>query len=226
MRVLRAAREPAAPAILLFALVAGAAASGASAALLRVEAAGDGLRAALAAAMPGDRLLLAPGRHLGPFTIDRELTVEGEAGAVLDGGGSGRTVTIDAPGVVLRGLTVTGSGTSLASEDSGVFVTARGVAALIEDSRIEDNLIGVFLKGARDAVVRRNLISGRRDLVVSERGNGVQIWNARAPSSRPTTSASAATASSSSPAATTCSGPTASASCASPSTTCTPSVAR
>jgi nitrous oxidase accessory protein len=149
-----------------------------TAATVRVEAAAGGLQAALAAAEPGDRLLLAPGRYEGPITIDRELTLEGETGAILDGGGSGRTVTIDAPGVVLRGFTITGSGTSLAAEDSGVFVTAKGKGAVIEDSRIEDNLIGVFLKGAREAVVRRNLILGRRDLVMSERGNGVQIWNA------------------------------------------------
>jgi nitrous oxidase accessory protein len=79
--------------------------------------------------------------------------------------------------VVLRGLTVTGSGSDLAAEDSGIFVTARGAGAVIEDNRLEDNLIGVNLKGPPAAVVRHNRIEGRHDARMSERGNGVSIWN-------------------------------------------------
>ena len=75
-----------------------------------------GVAAAIAAAAPGDRLVLAAGRHVGPIVVDRALTIEGDPGAVLDGGGAGRVVTVDAPQVVLRGLTVTGSGRDLATE--------------------------------------------------------------------------------------------------------------
>ena len=49
----------------------------------------------------------------------------------------------------LRGLTVTGSGRDLSVEDSGIFVTARAAGAVIEDNRLEGNLIGVNLKGPR-----------------------------------------------------------------------------
>ena len=121
--------------------------------------------------------MLAAGRHAGPIVVDRALTLEGEPGAVLDGGGAGRVVTIDAPQVVLRGLTVTGSGSDLAVEDSGIFVTARAAGAVIEDNRLEGNLIGVNLKGPKAAIVRRNRIEGRHDVQMSERGNGVSIWN-------------------------------------------------
>jgi len=41
-----------------------------------------------------------------------------------------------------------------------------------------DNLFGVFLKGSAATVVRDNRIAGRQDLRVSERGNGVHLWNA------------------------------------------------
>jgi nitrous oxidase accessory protein len=155
----------------------GAAASAAAAGAATVTVAPAELVAAIAAAVPGDRLVLVAGRHLGLVTIDRALTLVGEAGAILDGGGAGRTVTIDSPQVVLRGLTVTGSGSDLAVEDSGIFVTARGDGALIEDNLLEGNLIGVNLKGPRAAIVRRNRIEGRHDVQMSERGNGVSIWN-------------------------------------------------
>ena len=154
----------------------GAAAS-AAAATVEVAAEPGGLAAAIAAAAPGDRLVLAAGRHEGPIVVDRALTLEGQPGAILDGGGVGRVVTIDAPQVVLRGLTVTGSGSDLSVEDSGIFVTARAAGAVIEDNRLEGNLIGVNLKGPKAAVVRRNRIEGRHDDRMSERGNGVSIWN-------------------------------------------------
>ncbi|MCG8358334.1 MAG: nitrous oxide reductase family maturation protein NosD [Kiloniellales bacterium] len=140
-------------------------------------ASGDSLVKAMARAESGDTLRLAPGDHPGPIVIDKPLTLLGESGARIVGSGSGSVVTIDAPDTTLRGLTITGSGLSLESEDSGVFVTKAGDRALIEGNRLDDNLIGVFLKGPEAAVVRGNRIVGREDLRVNERGNGVQLWN-------------------------------------------------
>src|SRR5690606_7145913 len=40
------------------------------------------------------------------------------------------------------------------------------------------NLVGVDVRGAPDAIVAGNLIEGRRDLRVNERGNGIYVWNA------------------------------------------------
>jgi nitrous oxidase accessory protein len=86
-------------------------------------------------------------------------------------------LTVAAADVVVRGLGIRNSGASLATEDSGVFVTADGDRALIEDNRLEHNLIGVYLKGPEGAVVRDNVIVGRRDLRMNERGNGIHLWN-------------------------------------------------
>jgi nitrous oxidase accessory protein len=133
--------------------------------------------AALAGAGQGDTLALVPGVHHGPLTIDRPVTVIGEPGSIVDGGGKGRVITIAAPGVTVRGLTIVHSGETLATEDSGIFVTPEGDDAVIEGNRLEENLIGIYLKGPENALVRGNTIMGRRDLRVNERGNGVQLWN-------------------------------------------------
>ena len=167
----------------LLALLAGGlalmlAAAPAAAAQWRIEPGGDVLARAVAAAVPGDRLQLAPGDHLGGFVVDRPLQIVGDPGARILGDGSGRVVTLDAPGILLEGLTITGSGLKLETEDSGVFATKRAAGARIEGNRLEDNLIGIYLKGAQGAVVKDNVIIGRRDLRMNERGNGVQIWNA------------------------------------------------
>ena len=135
------------------------------------------LQEAVNAARAGDELLLASGRYEGSVRIDRPLALLGEAGAVVDGGGSGRVITVDAPGVTVEGITVTGSGLDLATEDAGIFVTANGDRARVLGNRLAGNLIGVYLKGPEEAEVRGNVIEGRSDLRMSERGNGVHLWN-------------------------------------------------
>ncbi len=147
--------------------------------VLPVPAEAGALERALDAARPGDTLSLAPGEHRGNIVIDRSVHLTGRPGARLTGDGTGRVLTLDAPGVRVAGLTVTGSGLDLSREDSGIFLTARAQDARIEDNRLEDNLIGIYLKGSARAEIRGNTILGRRDLRVNERGNGVQIWNAR-----------------------------------------------
>ena len=137
------------------------------------------LQAALDAAPPGAVLRLAPGVYPGPVVIDRTLTLEGEPGAILDGGGKGRVLSVTAPDVTVRGLTVRNSGTSLAETDAGIFLDKPAAGTLIEGNRVENNLFGIYLHGARRALVRGNEVIGRQDLRMSERGNGIHLWAAR-----------------------------------------------
>lgn len=143
-----------------------------------VPAGGDALQKAVAAAAAGTVLRLAAGIHAGPVTIDRPLALEGERGAIVQGTGEGKVVTVAAPDVTIRHVTVRGSGISLFGMDSGIFLDKTAERAIVEDNRLEANLIGVYVWGAKDARVRRNTISGRDDLRLAERGNGVQVWNA------------------------------------------------
>lgn len=137
----------------------------------------EGLQYAIDAASPGDTLRLQPGDYAGPIVIDIPLTLTGGVDSSIDGNGQGRVITVSVPDVVIRGVTVRNSGISLAEEDAGIFVTAEGERVLIADNRLEDNLIGIYLKGAVDATVHGNEITGRRDLRMNERGNGVHLWN-------------------------------------------------
>lgn len=126
---------------------------------------------------PGATFHLKAGRYTGPIRIERSLTLVGEEGTTIDAAGFGSVITVNAPNVTLRGLTLVGSGISLAEEHSGVFVTQAGDGVVIEENRIQGNLFGVFLKGPEHAVVRKNHIEGRLDLRRNERGNGVHLWN-------------------------------------------------
>ena len=124
------------------------------AATTEVRPGGDALAQAVAAAAPGDVLRLDPGVHSGPIFIDRPLSLLGEPGAVIDGRRLGRTLDVRSPGVVIRHLALTGSGLSLEKMDAAIFLEQTATGAVVEDNEIKDNLVGVYIHGARGAMVR------------------------------------------------------------------------
>ena len=139
---------------------------------------GEGtLQAAINAAHSGDRLELQVGVYTGKVIVDRRLSLTGQVGSVVDGAGEGDVIRVNAADVVIRNILLRNSGTSLETEDSGIFVTVQGDRVLIEGNHFENNLIGVYLKGPEDAVVRGNTIVGSQHHRVNDRGNGVHLWN-------------------------------------------------
>ncbi len=136
------------------------------------------LAAAISGADPGDVLILAPGRHDGPVTLDRPITLDGRGEATIDAGGQGDVIRIDGPDVVVRGLRLVGSGSEHPVVDSGVKLDRSAERALVEDNVMVENLVGVHVFGATDSVVRGNTIIGRRDARMNDRGNGIYVWNA------------------------------------------------
>ncbi|MEE3624415.1 nitrous oxide reductase family maturation protein NosD [Nitrospirillum sp. BR 11752] len=145
-----------------------------------VPAGGDGLARAVAAAAPGDVLHLAPGIHRGGITIGKPLILEGAPGhvAIIDAGGAGSALTVTAPDVTVRGLTLQGSGPEQHAMDSGLLLLPTATGARVVGNRLTGNLYGVYVQGPRDATVEDNDIAGRTDLPMSQRGNGVTVWNA------------------------------------------------
>ena len=159
-------------------ILAGLIASAAHAGEVRVSAADGALKAAVAGASPGDVLILSPGRHDGPVTLSRSITLDGRGKATVDAGGAGSVITVTGADITVRGLTIVGSGSDHEGIDSGVQLTKTARRAVVEHNRILGNLYGVDIHGADDSIVRGNLIEGRTDRRMNDRGNGVYVWNA------------------------------------------------
>lgn len=136
------------------------------------------LQAVLDRAQDGDVIELAPGEYKGAIRIERRVVLSGKPGAVLDGGGTGNVITVTAPDVTIRGVTIRGSGRDLEKMDSGVFLEKTAQRALVENNRLEGNLYGVYVHGATGSRVQRNIIEGMQHGRRNERGNGVSVWNA------------------------------------------------
>jgi nitrous oxidase accessory protein len=139
---------------------------------------GSNLQQAIDAAQDGDVLALSAGEHAGPVRITRAIELVGEGAALVRGDGRGSVIDIVAPGVIVRNLTIEGSGRDWTAMDAGVFVEQTAVGARLENNRLDGNLYGVYLHGAPNSIARGNTILGIRHGRVNEMGNGVSVWNA------------------------------------------------
>jgi len=140
--------------------------------------AGSDLQAAIARAPSGEVLELAPGVYDGPVRIDHPVILKGRAGVVIEGHGNGRTIEVTAPDVTVEGLTIRNSGRSLERMDAAIFLEKTAANAVVRDNVLRDNLVGVYVHGAANALVEGNDISGWVAQNLNDSGNGVYVWNA------------------------------------------------
>lgn len=147
------------------------------AAEVQVEPGTGTLAKAIAGASPGDVLLLSGGVYLGPVILDRSLTLQGDGTATIDGNGQGTVITVTADDVTVTGLHVTGSGTANKDIDAAVKIVKGADRTLILRNRLTDNMHGVDVHGGLDTVVKDNVIEGRQNPRMNERGNGIYVWN-------------------------------------------------
>jgi nitrous oxidase accessory protein len=125
------------------------------------------------AAKPGDVLRPPAGSYTGPVVLTKPLTIEGGGSVTIDSGDRGTVFSVQADGVVLRGLHLTGSGDSHDTDDSCLDV--RGHRNVLENLVIDNCLFGIDLKQSNDNVLRKNKVRSKPvDLGV--RGDGLRLW--------------------------------------------------
>lgn len=137
------------------------------------QTAGFDLPAVLAAAAPGATVVVPPGVYAGPLLIEKPVVLIGQGNPVIDGGGIGDVITINAPAVTIRGFVVRNSGDSLDHEHAGI--TGLAAQATLENNRLENVLFGIYLKNAPNSVVRNNLVLSKA-LEIGRRGDSIRLW--------------------------------------------------
>jgi nitrous oxidase accessory protein len=113
------------------------------------------------------------GTYSGPVVITSPITLDGQGGVTLDGGGEGTVLTVRAGGTTVKGLRITGSGSTYDGVDAGLLVEADGV--LVENNTIEDTLFGIHLRKANGNTLRANHISSR-GVDPNLRGDAIRLW--------------------------------------------------
>ena len=129
---------------------------------------------ALVDAAPANGIVRLPaGVYRGPLVLDRPITLVAAGDATIDGGGKFNVVTVNAPGVTLRGLVIRHSGDDPDRDNAGIVLNAP--RARVEQCRLEDVLYGIYATAASDSVIRHNHIHGKA-LELGRRGDGLRLW--------------------------------------------------
>jgi nitrous oxidase accessory protein len=132
------------------------------------------IQKALEAASPGDTIVVRGGVYQQPLVVEKSITLIGEDWPVIDGGGLGSVVTLNAAGIVFRGFEVRGSGSEPDRDHSGIALKAADI--LVENNRLYDVLFGVFVARADRAIVRNNQVTSKAEYDIARKGDAIRIW--------------------------------------------------
>lgn len=134
------------------------------------------LTALLGRAKAGDTIHFKPGRYRVNLHITKRLRLEGEPGAILDGGDEGNVIRVSAANVVIHGLRIENSGHNLTDLNAGIFVDRRADNVLIQSNYFDKNNFGIWLDACKGAQVLDNRIHGDPTRRSQDRGNGIHMY--------------------------------------------------
>ena len=171
-----------AAALILFASLLGGWAVPVRAEIFRLGLDAPTLADALARAGDGDEVVLPRGVWEGRVRVEHAVTLRGEAGAVLDGGGRGTVLIIVSPDVTIRDLTIRGSGNAMMNPETNVdaciWAAPSALRTHVLDNDLPDCLFGVYLQQSHHSTVSGNRVVGRPELREADRGNGIHVFDA------------------------------------------------
>ena len=137
---------------------------------------------ALSAAADGDEIVLPAGTWAGGVRIERPITLRGEPGAIVDGGGVGTVIEVLAPDVTLRDLEIRGSGNAMTNArtnvDACIWTAPSALRVQVIDDVLPDCLFGIYVQRSDHALVSGNTVRGRAHLREADRGNGIHVFDA------------------------------------------------
>lgn len=150
----------------------------ASAATWIVGRDGPTVQATVDQAAVGDVVVVPAGDWPGPVVLNRAVRLTSVDGGRIVSSGEGHTVVVASPGVFLDGLRVHGSGGDLRGPDSCVFMSPSATGSLLLRGELTGCLFGVWIHQTRLAGVVDSSIEGWPSPRPTERGNGIQLFDA------------------------------------------------
>jgi len=124
----------------------------------------------------GDTVIVGAGIWTGNFTLRESITLRGE-GAVLDGGGEGTVLTVDAPGATIENLQIQASGDDRGGPDCCIYTTPASSGAVVRSNELLDCGFGIWVHQSKAARILDNRVVGRSEQHPSRRGNGIHLFD-------------------------------------------------
>jgi nitrous oxidase accessory protein len=147
---------------------------------IRIES-GDGaaLVDALQSAPAGAEIVLEAGIYRGNFEIRVPLTLRGESGAVLTSDRHGTILRIFAEDVRVEALVLRDGGVDINETDACIYIEATAARAAVIGNEMLRCAWGIWVNGADRSIIESNRIVGTTQKILSDRGNGIHLFNVR-----------------------------------------------
>lgn len=136
------------------------------------------LQAALERAADGDRILLAEGRYRGSFRISTSVTLTTMDSAIIDAGGEGNALVIEADNVSIENLKIRQWGSDLTHTHSAIKAIAVSNLS-IKNTHLSGDGFGIYLEGVNRGLIEGNEVIGNVDMRSPDRGNGIHLVNSQ-----------------------------------------------
>lgn len=133
---------------------------------------GQSIQRAVDNARNGDTIVISPGLYKESVVINKEISIKGEKGAIIDGGGKGNVIMVTASNFVLDGLTIRNSGSG--QEDSGIFIK-KAHRNVIQNNILKNVQNGIYLANSNENQLIGNSITSNTSHF-SKRGNGIHMF--------------------------------------------------
>ncbi|GHH97998.1 nitrous oxide reductase family maturation protein NosD [Neobacillus kokaensis] len=141
--------------------------------------AAENLQAMIDSMKEGAVLKLEDKTYEGNIVIDKPLTLIGAKHTVIKGDGTGNVISVRAPRVKLKYLTVTGSSMNRNSSEEYAAIKVYTNNNLIEHITVRRSFHGIYLSKAHHNIVRYTNIKGIGKGEIAAQGNGLHIFYAK-----------------------------------------------
>ena len=147
----------------------------------------DNLQQILDSSQDGDVILLEPGRYVGNFVVNKQITLRGsnEGGkqaSFIDSQGYGHGLTLKNSHITIDNLVIVNWGKDLTDQNAGIYSNdkvknERAVGLVIKNNTLTGDGFGIWLNHVTEAKIFNNTVEGNLALRSADRGNGIQVAN-------------------------------------------------
>lgn len=123
-----------------------------------------------------NRWRLPAGEYTGQFIIDQPMGLHCEPGAVLQAGGEGNGLLIEASDVTVDGCTLLDWGRDLTDMNAAIFIQPKAQRVVIRNNQLRGPGFGIWVDGSKDVSLLGNVIEGDANLRSQDRGNGIHLY--------------------------------------------------
>lgn len=140
--------------------------------------ASEDLQDLIDSAQEGAIIKLENKTYKGNITINKKVEIIGGSQTIIKGDGMGNVVSIYAPGVIMRSLTITNSSMDRNSSEEYAAIKVYSNGNLLDRIKISHSFHGIYLSQAHGNTVQNSEIKGLGKGKIASQGNGLHVYYA------------------------------------------------